>query len=213
MKPTQDEINTIHQIKDLPVNLSINGLTLFMMIGQLQLALRHPSNKGQSADIIRDIVIDMQNQLQSRSPGIKQILDKGWHPEFDISTDEQVVEVHNAFTLYENADEEGNNLIMISNRPEDWGDPRWNYQFIKLEWKEDDTLYIQNAHIWTTAKHSFPKLLSRLGQAIGMVIEPGMPPELCDRSHLDIDDFWSEEWGELPPVFERNEDELMEFEL
>lgn len=32
MKPTPEDINLIKEIKDLPVNLSLNGLTVFMMI-------------------------------------------------------------------------------------------------------------------------------------------------------------------------------------
>ena len=84
MNPTQKDIDAIAKLKDLPVNISTDGLTIFMMIAQLQLALRHPSNNGESADRVRSLVVDLQNQLQTRSPDLKPILDKGWHPEFDI---------------------------------------------------------------------------------------------------------------------------------
>ena len=205
MKPSEQDIKAIAEIQKLPVNISTDGLTAFMLIAQLQLALRHPSNTGETADKVREIVVNLQNQLQTRSPDIKPILEKGWHPEFDISTGEKIVDVHNVYTLYESEEEGEPNFLSVSSRPQDWGDPRWHYEFIKFEWKSNDTIYIQNAHIWTTTKLTPPEILGKLGQAIGMILQPGKAKELCGRTHLDIDDFWCEEWGELPPVFDSNE--------
>ena len=98
MNPTPQDLKAIAEIPKLPVNISTDGLTAFMLIAQLQLALRHPGNTGETADRVKKIVIDLQNQL-------------------------------------------------------------------------------------------------------------------CGRTHLEQDDFWCEEWGELPPVFERNDYDLMDFEL
>ena len=206
MIPTQKEIDAIALLKDLPVNFSIDGLTTFMIISQLQLAMRHPGNRGQTSQVVRDIVIDLQNQLQTRSPDIKPILDKGWHPEFDVDIDEKITQVHNVFTLYESSKPGEPSLLSVSSRPQDWGDPSWHYEFIKLEWKHFNTLYIQNAHVWTTTKMAAPEILGKMGGAIGMIMQPGKKPELCDRSHLDEDDFWCEEWGEMPPYYFNTED-------
>lgn len=85
MNPSPKDIEALALLKNLPVHFSIDGLTLFLMIAQLQLALRHPSNRGDSAEQIRQLTIDLQNQLITRSPDLKPILDKGWHPEFDIN--------------------------------------------------------------------------------------------------------------------------------
>ncbi len=162
MKPSQKDIKAIAKIQKLPVNISIDGLTAFMLIAQLQLALRHPSNTGKPADKVREILVNF--------------------------------------------------FLSVSSRPQDWGDPRWHYEFIKFEWKSNDTIYLQNAHIWTTTKLTPPEILGKLGQAIGMILQPGREKELCGRTHLDEDDFWCEEWGELPPVFYSNEYEFMDFD-
>ena len=36
---------------------------------------------------------------------------------------------------------------------------------------------------------------------------PGANPKLCSMDYLDEDDFWSEEWGEMPPYYEEYEEE------
>ena len=201
MQPSQQDIKAIAEIQKLPVNISIDGLTAFMLIAQLQLALRHPSNTGETADKVREIVVNLQNQLQTRSPDLKPILDKGWHPEFDVSTNKRIVNVHNVYTLYSDADSEGNKLLSVSSRPQDWGDPRWHYHFVKLEINYSETIYINNAHLWTTEELDIPQLTGTFGQALGMIMQPGRPHEICDRSHLYEDDFWCDEWGEMPPYY------------
>ena len=127
-----------------------------------------------------------------------------------ISTGEQVVDVHNVYTLYESDSADMPNQLSFC-RPQDWGDPKWNYEFLKLEWKLKDTIYINNAHVWTTTKLDPPEILAAMGQAIGMIMQPGKPSQLCGRTHLDIDDFWDDDWGEMPPVFDRNEYDLQDY--
>lgn len=208
MNSFQNHINAVAKIKNLPVNISTDGMTTFMLIAQLQLALRHPGNKGGYADSVRELAINLQNQLISRLPELKPILDQGWHPEFDLSINQRIVNVHNVYTLYSDAEENGNKFMSVSSRPQDWGDPRWNYHFVKFETKLDNTIYINNAHLWTTEKFDLQELMANFGQAIALVMVPGRPPEICDRSYLQEDDFWCEEWGELPPYFEFQEDDF-----
>ena len=184
MNPTPQDLKAISEIQKLPVNISTDGLTAFMLIAQLQLALRHPGNTGETADRVKKIVIDLQNQLQTRSPDLKPILDQGWHPEFDVSTGEKIVDVHNVDTLYEpEEDDQEQSALLSFSRPQDWGAPRWNYEFIKLEWKNEHALYINNAHFWTTTKFTPPEILANLGQAVGKILQPGTPKELCGRTH------------------------------
>ena len=210
MNLPQEYIKAVGQLKELPVHLQTDGLTIFMLIAQLQLALRHPGNAGESADKTRELAIDLQNQLRSRVPDIKPILDRGWHPEFDMSANERIVNVHNVYTLYSAEDEKANNFLSISSRPQDWGDrgtfvplsleerlgrfaSAWNYHFVKVELKYDNTIYINNAHLWTTKEMNIPELTGTFGGALGLIAEPGQPPEICDRSHLQEDDFWCED--------------------
>ena len=123
MNLPQEYINAVTQLKDLPVNIETDGLTVFMLIAQLQLALRHApdppwgrGNAGESANKIRELAIDLQNQLTSRVHGLKPMLERGltpasralarrsarmrcgWHPEFDMSTNERIVDVHNVYS-------------------------------------------------------------------------------------------------------------------
>ena len=209
MNLPQEYINAVGQLKELPVHLQTDGLTIFMLIAQLQLALRHPGNAGESADKIRELAVDLQNQLTTRVPDIKPILDRGWHPEFDMSANERIVNVHNVYTLYSPVDEDDCAFLSISSRPQDWGDPRWNYHFVKVELKYDNTIYINNAHLWTTKEMNIPELTGTFGKALGLIAEPGQPPEICDRSHLREDDFWCEEWGEMPPLYETKDEDFM----
>ncbi len=213
MSISEQDLKAIALIKDVPVNIQTDGMTAFMLIAQLQLALRHPGNDGESAEKIRDLAIDLQNQLILRSSELKPILDKGWHPEFDLDIDErnkEIVEVHNVYTLYES--EEGEADILSMYRSQDWGDPKWHYEFIKLEWKYKGILYIQNAHVWTTSSMTPPEILGRLGEYVGMIAQPGRAKELCDRSHLDEDDFWCEEWGEMPPYYQLPDSDIYYFD-
>lgn len=89
MKPTPQELEAIAELQNIPVNIEIDGLMTFMLISQLQLALRHPSNRGGTSEDIRQFTVQLQNQLAKRSPAIKSILEKGWHPEFDVSENDQ----------------------------------------------------------------------------------------------------------------------------
>lgn len=102
-------------------------------------------------------------------------------------------------------------MLSVSSRPQDWGDPAWNYHFVKLQAKWNDTIYINNCHLWTTKTYDLHELIGTFGTAIGMILQPGKPPEICDRSHLQEDDFWDKEWGEMPPYFDLNECDLEEF--
>ena len=52
-----------------------------ILIAQLQLALRHPHNGGESAKVAREIVVSLIDRLPE---GARELLMRGFDPEFDI---------------------------------------------------------------------------------------------------------------------------------
>ncbi|MDX2215465.1 MAG: hypothetical protein SFY66_19535 [Oculatellaceae cyanobacterium bins.114] len=71
-----------------PIEMAIMPFRAFVLVGQIQLALRHPQNRGPSADVARDMAIRLQARLGQIHPAIAEALEHGWHPEFDVSDEE-----------------------------------------------------------------------------------------------------------------------------
>jgi hypothetical protein len=116
------------------------------------------------------------------------------------------IEVHNCWTIYGlNPDgSEATEKLATFSRPQDWGDPKWTYGRYRFEWitSHDGRCYINHCHCWTdlSLEHpsDHPKLFANL---IVMIMQPGLPAELCGREYLAEEDFWQSEWGEMPPVY------------
>lgn len=65
---------------ELVIGIS-NMLTL---ISQLQLALRHPGNKGLGAQFTRRLLDDIISDMDAKSPGIGKLLAMGHDPQHDV---------------------------------------------------------------------------------------------------------------------------------
>jgi len=119
------------------------------------------------------------------------------------------VEVHNVYTLYE-LNEDGSAAqtpILAYFRPQDWGNPsRWHYHQCRVEFCYFDTTYINNCHLWQQVKRNSPEAFQYIAPQLFMVFMPGTPQQLAGREFLEGDDFWHSEWGELPPYYERDEE-------
>ncbi len=94
---------TIHQNKDCDMSINDSDFwrklgnseviiemastpaRLYILIAQLQLALRHPENTGASAEISRDIVLNMIDAVCAHIPEARASLEQGWHPAYDVS--------------------------------------------------------------------------------------------------------------------------------
>lgn len=74
--------------KAQPLEMAILPFRAFVLVGQIQLALRHPENRGPSAEIARDMAVRLQALLGQIDPAIAEALEHGWHPEFDVSAEE-----------------------------------------------------------------------------------------------------------------------------
>lgn len=76
--------HAFEQLSELPpILIQINPDTGFFLLAQLQLALRHPGNTGNGAQTIRQFAIGLQERLTELCPEVGDVLEKGWHPEFD----------------------------------------------------------------------------------------------------------------------------------
>lgn len=90
-------------------------------------------------------------------------------------------------------------------RPQDWGDPRWSYHQFRFDWITEDEHFINHCHCWTDLKLESGGYPGFFAQLITQISIPGEPKELCGRSHLDEDDVWNDDWGEVPPFYEDDE--------
>ena len=72
------------QLEDAePILLQITPDGAFMLLAQLQLALRHPANRGEAAEVIKHFAVELQQRIVERVPETQSVLDAGWHPECD----------------------------------------------------------------------------------------------------------------------------------
>lgn len=117
---------------------------------------------------------------------------------------------HNCWAIY-GMDQDGNEVeqkIAEFRRPQDWGHPRWTYELITTRWCDGRTIYINHCHCWTDVVRNSPAdYLELFAPFTVQIMWPGMQPEVCGRGFLQEDDFWSDEWGELPPHYDRNPDD------
>ena len=66
------------------VRLNFNVSVLLTLIGQLQLALRHPRNVGPSSVEARMLVDILIGQVEARSPALAAFLRRGYDPARDV---------------------------------------------------------------------------------------------------------------------------------
>ncbi|MCA1991874.1 MAG: hypothetical protein LDL41_07490 [Coleofasciculus sp. S288] len=67
-----------------PIPLTLSPEAGFLLLAQLQLAMRHPANTGPGSETIRTFAIELQQRLVELEPDLQAVLEKGWHPEFDV---------------------------------------------------------------------------------------------------------------------------------
>lgn len=198
-----------------PLEMYILPFRAYVLVGQLQLALRHPQNTGPGSNIAREIAHNLQERLSEINPAIAQSLEHGWNPQLDFTDAEfeevqrtgQVtprVEVHNTYALYElNQDgTRSNSPLLMFSRPQDWGDRfRWHYHRCKIELEMGGTRYINHCHVWQEVERNSTQAFAACGESLFWAIQPGTPEELCSNQYLAEEDFWDESWGAMPPMW------------
>lgn len=66
----------------LDIVLTLTPVQAWILLGQLQLALRHPGNVGQSAALAREIADRVQKGV-APSGALKEVAEQGWNEEHD----------------------------------------------------------------------------------------------------------------------------------
>ena len=61
-----------------PIHLEIDVQTALLVIGNLQLALRHPDNTGDGSRAIRAFARDLQERIAPVGSEIHTIMEEGW---------------------------------------------------------------------------------------------------------------------------------------
>ena len=69
--------------KGADIVLHLTPVQAFMLIGQIQLALRHPSNRGISAAIAEDLAHMLERILSEHGPALAELIARGWNAELD----------------------------------------------------------------------------------------------------------------------------------
>jgi hypothetical protein len=71
------------QLKDKPdILVSLSPIQIWVIMGNMQLALRHPDNKGGTSDMAREIALEFQALVASEG-ALKEVAEMGWLPEYD----------------------------------------------------------------------------------------------------------------------------------
>lgn len=66
------------------VAVEMSKVEAFMLLGQLQLALRHPHNRGPSSDVARGVARSIQEALSRGDPVLARLAEMGWDPAHDV---------------------------------------------------------------------------------------------------------------------------------
>lgn len=64
-----------------PIRIELDPNVALGLVGQLQLALRHPRNTGATAGIMRNLVEDLKGYFPAE---VRPLLDRGDDPAFDV---------------------------------------------------------------------------------------------------------------------------------
>jgi hypothetical protein len=81
--PTPEDLAAL--FRDAPViEIMVPAEMLFAVLGNLQLALRHPGNKGPSTTIVRAFADLIQRALTDVNSDLGRVCERGWHSCFDV---------------------------------------------------------------------------------------------------------------------------------
>ncbi|GEM_PF-2522008 len=195
---------------DAPMPMVSTVRDLWLVISGVQVACRHPQMSSYVLNNLQRITQEWIDSIAEHHPDAKELMEMGWQTEHDVDSEGvSTKEIHQAWTIYGmNPDGTISTEKFASlGRPQDWGDPRWMYrEYCFIQSNADDTERIVfYCHAWTDVpckRHEMTEMFSAL---ITKSMMPGTPPQLCGKDFLHEEDFWFEDWGDAPPVFETDE--------
>jgi hypothetical protein len=197
-----------------PVTVKFSMFDLFMLIAQLQLITRHPELSEHQLKFAKHMGKQFQKAITGLHPEAEAVINTGWDSQFDVAKQGEFInphaprEVHNIYTLYSD-DESETALLSFEFRPQDWGDPRWQYRKTETSLTINEQSYRHISHFWIEQQMSDADFFNEdwVGKMMCTVLLPGCEKELCGRDFLDEEDFWNDEWGKMPPHHESENDD------
>lgn len=69
------------------IDMASTPARLYILIAQIQLALRHPANTGSSAEIAREIALNMTEAVCHYVPEARESIEQGWDSAYDVHRD------------------------------------------------------------------------------------------------------------------------------
>lgn len=197
----------------LPLQLNLQIKDAWLVTSALQAITRHPMISDQQRAMFRELAQTYEAAIVLRHPEAKPLVEMGWDERFDVvkgDTEDMnpppppaaLKPVNNCWTIYAADAKPGEPAFCQMGRPQDWGDPRWMYRVYALETQE----YRNTVHCWLDVQVQEFEHLQTFMPVIAQIMLPGWPVELSGRDYMGEDDFWSRQWGEMPPFFDRDED-------
>lgn len=67
-----------------PITIEIDCAIGICVISQIQLAYRHPNNRGTAQRISEKFARELQSKISQAMPEVAVILEMGWNKEYDL---------------------------------------------------------------------------------------------------------------------------------
>ncbi len=67
-----------------PIQLELSPDQAFCLVATIQLALRHPGNRGPTSKVAEAIGRALQDGLAAQDAELGRLCERGWHPVFDV---------------------------------------------------------------------------------------------------------------------------------
>jgi hypothetical protein len=66
-----------------PIMIMLTKLQAWALFAQIQLALRHPANKGPTSDVVRHIAVVLEKEV-AKTPAMAELARRGWDKRYDM---------------------------------------------------------------------------------------------------------------------------------
>lgn len=195
-----------------PIVMNLSIVDAWMCVSTLQLGTRHPHITEFQRGFFLQVARKFEAVIVEHHPEAKPLIDMGWDARFDIaegdSLDSNAPEpevslkpINNCWTIYADGSSEEIPAMATLGRPQDWGDPRWTYGCFVLEANG----FRNTCHCWIDLPLKPHELLQQFATLMTQIVQPGHPVELSGRDFLNEIDFWRDEWGVMPPYYDGDE--------
>lgn len=194
-----------------PLPLTIQIKQAWLIVSVLQLGTRHPHISAMQKHLFRQLAQQFQAAIVERHPQANPLLNMGWDERFDaekeptspdVNTPEPLKAVNNCWTIYTSQKKDESSMACLG-RPQYWGDPRWMYRVYTLEAQG----YRNTVHCWVDKQMKEHEHLQLFAPLVATITLPGVDVKVSTREFLDEDDLWHDDWGEMPPYADLDEDD------